>query len=146
MGRIVDLDDLANVEQIAEHYGITRQAVDLWTRKDDFPAPVVTWAGRVWLLPDVTAWRDAQPPPRQPAGHGTKTRYNAGCRCDNCKTANNEARRVHIANSTPLPADDPRHGTANAYVNYNCRCGPCREAGSVNNRNRRKNRLERSKR
>jgi hypothetical protein len=28
----------------------------------------------------------------------------------------------------PLSAS---HGTINAYTNYSCRCGPCREAGSA---------------
>jgi 5-methylcytosine-specific restriction endonuclease McrA len=31
----------------------------------------------------------------------------------------------------PIPAH--LHGTANAYRNYGCRCGPCRDAGSKSN-------------
>lgn len=27
-----------------------------------------------------------------------------------------------------IDADDPRHGTVNAYVNLWCRCGECRRA------------------
>ena len=29
----------------------------------------------------------------------------------------------------PLTPDDPRHGTANGYINYRCRCDPCLDAG-----------------
>lgn len=30
--------------------------------------------------------------------------------------------------SKTLAPDDPRHGTANGYRNYGCRCEPCRQA------------------
>ena len=39
-----------------------------------------------------------------------------------------------MSGSEQLAADDPRHGTTNAYDNWKCRCDACREA------NRRKQR------
>lgn len=32
------------------------------------------------------------------------------------------------SDTATFPADDERHGTANAYQNYGCRCDECREA------------------
>ena len=32
---------------------------------------------------------------------------------------------------TKLAPDDPRHGTTNAYGNYNCRCERCRQAHRI---------------
>jgi hypothetical protein len=32
-----------------------------------------------------------------------------------------------------LPAGDERHGTANGYLNYGCRCEACKGAGAVYN-------------
>lgn len=59
--------------------------------------------------------------------HGTRSTYNAGCRCDDCT----EATRVY-ANAMrvgrALDPDDPRHGTANGYGNWNCRCLECCQA------------------
>lgn len=63
--------------------------------------------------------------------HGTYNFYIAGCRCEKCTTFWNEyclLRRLHRTNRG-LDADDPRHGTANGYINWGCRCDPCRVAG-----------------
>lgn len=38
---------------------------------------------------------------------------------------------------TPLPPDDPRHGTWNGYCNYACRCDPCKAAGAAYPRTKR---------
>lgn len=32
-----------------------------------------------------------------------------------------------------LAPDDPRHGTANGYLNYGCRCDACKDAGAAYN-------------
>jgi hypothetical protein len=32
-----------------------------------------------------------------------------------------------------LASDDPRHGTANGYLNYGCRCDACKAAGAAYN-------------
>lgn len=53
--------------------------------------------------------------------HGTQTRYNSGCRCDDCRRSNREtgrARQTGVA---------PNHGKS-GYVNYGCRCAVCSEA------------------
>lgn len=66
--------------------------------------------------------------------HGTKYRYNRGCRCDECR----EASRRH---QRSLRQKEPRqHGTVSAYINFACRCNPCRKAGSDNNRQYRERR------
>lgn len=143
MGRLIDVDDLVGAEQIAERYGITRQAVDLWTRKPTFPQALIDFHGRIWAWPDVAAWRDAHPP-RERVKHGSKTKYNRGCRCDECRAANTEHHRRRLAAHPGLPEGDPRHGTKNGYCNYACRCGPCKVAGSLANLMYRQKRLARS--
>lgn len=46
---------------IAAMYGVTRQAVDLWTRQPGFPEPLdVVKAGRIWRTTDVVAWAEAR--------------------------------------------------------------------------------------
>ncbi len=45
--------------------------------------------------------------------------------------------RYHVTTKTPLPELDPRHGTSNGYLNFRCRCKPCREAYSDYHRRRR---------
>lgn len=134
MGRIVDLDDLVNAEAIALRCGITRQAVDLWTKRDTFPEPINPGShGRIWIWPDVVAWREAYPSrPRDLPEHGRKTTYNQGCRCDECRAANAEYTQKFIANHRgQLPDGDQRHGTTGGYSNYSCRCGPCTAANSA---------------
>jgi hypothetical protein len=39
-----------------------------------------------------------------------------------------QAQKTERAKTNPLAPDDPRHGTANGYNNYLCRCEPCRQA------------------
>lgn len=66
--------------------------------------------------------------------HGLPATYNCGCRCDECSYANRmrqARRRQRVAETGDIsPA---QHGTENAYVNYSCRCEPCRAAGSRHN-------------
>ncbi len=62
------------------------------------------------------------------AGHGTASRYNNGCRCDECRAGrarvNYQWRRQRDPNNQP----EDTHGTLNGYVNWSCRCERCREA------------------
>ena len=67
------------------------------------------------------------------AKHGTRSRYNAGCSCDDCR----EAQRLYITQlKRRLHArllDDPtqvRHGSRSTYINWGCRCDDCTEANS----------------
>lgn len=55
--------------------------------------------------------------------HGTVSRYNGGCRCDECR----EALRLYMASLKGRPA--PSHGLS-GYTNYGCRCDICRAAHS----------------
>jgi hypothetical protein len=69
---------------------------------------------------------------------GAGTRYQAGCRCDECTRAHNDRirRRQHERFAArvlvdgclvaPLPAD--RHGRGTTYRNHGCRCRPCTDA------------------
>lgn len=84
------------------------------------------------------------------SAHGTRTRYVAGCRCDECREAN----RIYVADrrrrrggaaaeyasrkARGLAADDPRHGTRLGYNGWGCRCQPCRAANAEYQRARRK--------
>lgn len=94
------------------------------------------------VLPDTLAGnfraRDLRlRPKREAKPHGTRYRYSQGCKCDECM----EAMRVE---HRKLAGREPRqHGTVSGYVNYHCRCDPCRMAGSVNNRQRRVERMRR---
>jgi len=76
-------------------------------------------------------------PEREAPEHGTRYRYQCGCKCDECVKANREEHRLLI-NREP-----PNHGTVSGYVNYQCRCDPCKRAGSENNRQRRIERMKR---
>ena len=59
------------------------------------------------------------------AAHGTRSKYNAGCRCDECTTANREAGRALRRRGGPPPS----HGLS-GYVNYSCRCEICTRANT----------------
>jgi transposase-like protein len=68
------------------------------------------------------------PIPRRQSEHGTRSRYNAGCRCEACTTVNrvvtyariDETKRRAAAGLVEVP-----HGTTNGYRNYGCRCEEC---------------------
>ena len=115
----------------------------------------------------VFRWRKAAGIPRNPsvskAAHGTRTKYNAGCRCSDCRDANsayqrgssgytNWGCRCDVCSSAHademrqsyrsrvargLPPDDPRHGTASGYINWGCRCDACRISKAETDRTRR---------
>lgn len=80
------------------------------------------------------AWGLRAIPQERKPRHGTATEYNAGCRCKECRAAN--TRRVSERKSRLNPAYAP-HGTASGYVNWNCRCDACKDAGSAANSARR---------
>jgi hypothetical protein len=62
--------------------------------------------------------------------HGSENGYSAGCRQFCCRLAhtqyNAERKRIRKANGIP----EHVHGTPNGYVNFDCRCGPCKDCGS----------------
>lgn len=64
--------------------------------------------------------------------HGTRTGYNYGCRCVECREAHNAHNRALRARrrAEGVPAGI-EHGTANAYTNYGCRCDECRAANTA---------------
>ncbi|SEF34351.1 hypothetical protein SAMN05421837_107333 [Amycolatopsis pretoriensis] len=68
--------------------------------------------------------------------HGNASTYvNHGCRCQWCTAANTERgreqRRVRFASRRIVdgvlvaPVPQHRHGIANTYTNWGCRCAPC---------------------
>lgn len=66
--------------------------------------------------------------------HGTRTMYNQGCRCQDCRAAvarymreHRRERAVELANREPGTEDRFEHGYS-AYVNWGCRCGICSAA------------------
>lgn len=71
--------------------------------------------------------------------HGTRHRYNQGCRCAECRES------VKMYQRTLIGREPPRHGTPSAYTNYGCRCDLCRMAGSAHNRAYRERRKERER-
>jgi predicted DNA-binding transcriptional regulator AlpA len=57
---------LVGVAEICVMLDLSRQRVDMLTRRDDFPAPVADLrTGRVWETDDVKAWAARQVPPRK---------------------------------------------------------------------------------
>lgn len=61
MGRRVDLDDLADVGEVAEILGLShKNSVSTYLKRyDSFPRPVIEFADqkcRLWLRSDVLAW------------------------------------------------------------------------------------------
>lgn len=54
--------DLVGVAEIAELFGVSRQAAYNWRdRRSDFPSPAAALkSGPVWELPDILAWADEQ--------------------------------------------------------------------------------------
>ena len=72
--------------------------------------------------------------------HGTRGRYQKGCRCDPCieaqarQTAEQRQKRLERAEKDPALIP---HGTNTGYVNWRCRCRECIYAGSAYQRQRR---------
>lgn len=95
---------------------------------------------------DYQRGRDGAPrkrgrPPKEIV-HGTVAGYNKKCRCEECTAAVREVSRKRRAAMKELPADDPRHGTVNAYYNLKCRCDSCKQAASEHNKERKSQGLE----
>lgn len=59
--------------------------------------------------------------------HGT-TGYRQGCRCGKCRAAACAYVLAWQRRNGELRRQPPAHGTVNGYCNYRCRCGDCREA------------------
>lgn len=60
--------------------------------------------------------------------HGTRTDYNRGCRCEQCKYANAEYAKVQRARLAKREVPPEVHGTVGGYTNWLCRCGRCSTA------------------
>jgi len=81
--------------------------------------------------------------------HGTRGKYNKGCRCEPCAQANRTYSAKHKRRQTqairemlqPISQGPTQHGTWSSY-SKGCRCIRCAEAQRENRRNRqRTNRL-----
>lgn len=87
----------------------------------------------------ISRWRDQlglanqYAPPVAPCGQVAK--YDRGCRCDDCRSANTarHAQVVARMQARGLPPGDPRHGTYTAYTQWACRCERCLAAGAETN-------------
>ena len=65
MGRLVDLDDLIDVGDVAEILGLAhKNSVTTYLRRyDDFPSPAIEFADgkcRAWLRQDIEEWRNGR--------------------------------------------------------------------------------------
>jgi hypothetical protein len=64
------------------------------------------------------------------AEHGTRGRYNKGCRCVRCREENRRAgaaMRERLAERGRVSPELIPHGRS-AYINWGCRCTVCLEA------------------
>lgn len=67
------------------------------------------------------------------APHGTRSKYNSGCHCDDCRKANNAAvKRDRLKRTAQVRAGErePPHGLS-GYHNWGCRCEVCAQAHRV---------------
>lgn len=95
--------------RLAAHYGVSDRTVLRWRRSEGI----------------ASAWK-----PRE-ADHGTRSKYNTGCRCGPCLQSLRDYMRDR-RESGDIP-DGAAHGLSVA-ANYGCRCSTCLDA--VKNRNR----------
>jgi hypothetical protein len=80
---------------------------------------------------------------RRIAEHGSRSKYNDGCRCDECREANRwykaakqaanlseTASRRAAYDQAGYSENDPalHHGTLSTYEWYGCRCSDCKRA------------------
>ena len=61
-------------------------------------------------------------------GHGRRSRYVAGCRCEACTEADREYQRARRAERAAIPDELKPHGTPRCYIHFGCRCEACTEA------------------
>lgn len=59
-------------------------------------------------------------------GHGTRTKYNQGCRCITCTRANARYMRQYRGKE----GDGLKHGVRWTYQHYHCRCEACKDANN----------------
>lgn len=62
------------------------------------------------------------------SNHGDANRYNQGCRCIPCTTANTTHQREMTERRAEREIPEDRHGTASCYTNYRCRRSECSAA------------------
>lgn len=60
--------------------------------------------------------------------HGTRSRYEKGCRCQSCREANTAYKTEWRAGNTRRGRPPKTHGTAYGYESFGCRCRPCTNA------------------
>lgn len=57
MTKALQIPDLVGIAEIAERYGVSRQAAHKWTRLNGFPPPALRMrAGPFWVKLGVDAW------------------------------------------------------------------------------------------
>lgn len=66
--------------------------------------------------------------------HGTILSYQRGCTCELCREANSQLARVSRERRIEKGIPDHLHGTDTGYRNWQCKCDPCKAAGSDTNR------------
>jgi len=69
MGRVVDLDDLIDVGEVAELLGLAhKNSVTTYMRRyTDFPEPAIEFAGgkcRAWVRADIAQWQSTHQHPK----------------------------------------------------------------------------------
>jgi hypothetical protein len=68
-------------------------------------------------------------PPR--AEHGTRSKYQSGCHCADCRSAEAAYRKERTRLNAARLAADPTlkpHGRLSTYTQWGCRCVYCRRA------------------
>jgi len=100
MGRMVDVDELVGIPEIAAIAEVVAATAYEWTKDETFPEPVIRHGlkFRLWLEPQVQEWLRTLRPARAEPTHGTQSMYSVRrCRCDLCRAANTETQREYRA-------------------------------------------------
>lgn len=64
--------------------------------------------------------------------HGSASSYRNGCRCDDCRQAQAAQQLTdNLRRQQRLASTEVEHGRHSTYVNWMCRCTPCREANRL---------------
>lgn len=109
---------------------IRDQVLDVLT--DHVPAPTAEAIAEELipvLVEILNPPRERRPRANAAPEHG-RSAYSRGCRCDVCVEAVRAYRAERIAAFQAGELDVP-HGESSTYVNFRCRCVPCKEANSV---------------